>query len=231
ALVYGITLMIGVILGDVWIGLIPMLFISFGDSATGLIRAYTQRKQVKSWDGTVAMFVVCSIIGFWKLGWYGIFLGIVVSFVKSRLIGTPIVERNSVFVVILGSAIPFNVVKTRPKGVVKVTNSTSIQVLSEPSTETRGIPRVTYEDIGGLHEEIRKTREIIELPLRHPELFQRLGIEPPKGVLLKGPPGCGKTLLARAVASESEANFFSINGPEIMSKFYGESEKRLKGEF
>ncbi|MCK5402497.1 CDC48 family AAA ATPase [Candidatus Bathyarchaeota archaeon] len=154
-----------------------------------------------------------------------------VNFVKSRLIETPIVERNSVFVVILGSAIPFTIVKTRPHGIVKVTNSTNIQVLSEPSAEKRGIPRVTYEDIGGLHEEIRKTREMIELPLRHPELFQRLGIEPPKGVLLKGPPGCGKTLLARAVATESEANFFSINGPEIMSKFYGESEKRLRGIF
>jgi transitional endoplasmic reticulum ATPase len=154
-----------------------------------------------------------------------------VNFVKSRLIETPIVERNSVFVVILGSAIPFTIVRTRPHGIVKVTNSTTIQVLSEPSVEKRGIPRVTYEDIGGLHEEIRKTREMIELPLRHPELFQRLGIEPPKGVLLKGPPGCGKTLLARAVASESEANFFSINGPEIMSKFYGESEKRLRGIF
>jgi transitional endoplasmic reticulum ATPase len=154
-----------------------------------------------------------------------------VNFVKSRLIETPIVERNSVFVVILGSAIPFTIVRTRPHGIVKVTNSTNIQVLSEPSAEKRGIPRVTYEDIGGLHEEIRKTREMIELPLRHPELFQRLGIEPPKGVLLHGPPGCGKTLLARAVASESEANFFSINGPEIMSKFYGESEKRLRGIF
>ncbi len=154
-----------------------------------------------------------------------------VNFVKSRLIETPIVERNAVFVVILGSAIPFTVVKTRPHGIVKVTNSTNIQVLSEPSAKKRGIPRVTYEDIGGLHEEIRKTREMIELPLRHPELFQRLGIEPPKGVLLKGPPGCGKTLLARAVATESEVNFFSINGPEIMSKFYGESEKRLRGIF
>jgi transitional endoplasmic reticulum ATPase len=154
-----------------------------------------------------------------------------VNFVKSRLIETPIVERNSVFVVILGSAIPFNVVRTRPHGVVKISSSTKIQVLSEPSSKKKRIPRVTYEDIGGLHEEIRKTREIIELPLRHPELFQRLGIEPPKGVLLHGPPGCGKTLLARAVATESEVNFFSINGPEIMSKFYGESEKRLRGIF
>jgi transitional endoplasmic reticulum ATPase len=154
-----------------------------------------------------------------------------VNFVKSRLIETPVVGGDSVFVVILGSAIPFIVVKTRPHGVVKVSNLTNVQVLSEPSAEKRGIPRVTYEDIGGLHEEIRRTREMIELPLRHPELFQRLGIEPPKGVLLHGPPGCGKTLLARAVASESEANFFSINGPEIMSKFYGESEKRLRGIF
>jgi transitional endoplasmic reticulum ATPase len=93
------------------------------------------------------------------------------------------------------------------------------------------MPRTTYEDIGGLHEEIQRIREMVELPLRHPEIFQRLGIEPPKGVLLHGPPGCGKTLLARAVANESEANFFSINGPEIMSKFYGESEARLREIF
>ncbi len=93
------------------------------------------------------------------------------------------------------------------------------------------MPRTTYEDIGGLHEEIQRVREMVELPLRHPELFQRLGIEPPKGVLLHGPPGCGKTLLARAVANESEANFYSINGPEIMSKFYGESEARLREIF
>jgi transitional endoplasmic reticulum ATPase len=103
--------------------------------------------------------------------------------------------------------------------------------MSEPTTEKKGIPRVTYEDIGGLHEEMRRTREMVELPLRHPELFQQLGIEPPKGVLLHGPPGCGKTLLAKAVANESEANFHAINGPEIMSKFYGESEKRLRGIF
>jgi transitional endoplasmic reticulum ATPase len=93
------------------------------------------------------------------------------------------------------------------------------------------MPRTTYEDIGGLYEEIQRVREMVELPLRHPELFQRLGIEPPKGVLLHGPPGCGKTLLARAVANESEANFFAINGPEIMSKFYGESEARLRDIF
>jgi len=93
------------------------------------------------------------------------------------------------------------------------------------------MPRTTYEDIGGLQDEIQRIREMVELPLRHPEIFQRLGIEPPKGVLLHGFPGCGKTLLARAVANESEANFFSINGPEIMSKFYGESEARLREIF
>jgi transitional endoplasmic reticulum ATPase len=90
---------------------------------------------------------------------------------------------------------------------------------------------VTYEDIGGLHEEIQRIREMVELPLRHPELFQRLGIEPPRGVFLYGPPGCGKTLLAKAVANESDANFYVISGPEIMSKFYGESEARLREIF
>jgi len=154
-----------------------------------------------------------------------------ISFVKSRLLETPLVDGDSVFVVILGSAIPFTVVRARPHGIVKVTPSTNLQVLSEPSAEKKGIPRVTYEDVGGLHEEIRRTREMVELPLRHPELFQRLGIEPPKGVLLHGPPGCGKTLLVKAVANESDANFLAINGPEIMSKFYGESEKRLREIF
>lgn len=153
------------------------------------------------------------------------------NFVKSRLLEFPLVEGDSIFVVILGSAIPFTVVRSRPHGIVKISQSTTLNVLGEPTVSAKGIPRVTYEDIGGLHEEIRRTREMIELPLRHPELFQRLGIEPPKGVLLYGPPGCGKTLLAKAVANESEANFFSINGPEIMSKFYGESEKRLREIF
>lgn len=153
------------------------------------------------------------------------------SFVKNRLLEIPLVEGDSVFVTILGSAIPFSVTRVRPHGVVKVTPATSLKVLSEPSPEKRGIPRVTYEDIGGLHDEIKRVREMVELPLRHPELFQRLGIEPPKGVLLHGPPGCGKTLLAKAVANESDANFFSINGPEVMSKFYGESERRLREIF
>lgn len=154
-----------------------------------------------------------------------------ISFVRSRLLETPLVDGDSVFVVILGSAIPFTVIKARPHGIVKVVPSTTVQVQSEPSAEKKGIPKVSYEDVGGLHEEIRRTREMVELPLRHPELFQRLGIEPPKGVLLHGPPGCGKTLLVKAVANESDANFLAINGPEIMSKFYGESEKRLREIF
>ena len=93
------------------------------------------------------------------------------------------------------------------------------------------VPRVTYEDIGGLKNEVQKVREMIELPLRHPEIFERIGIEAPKGVLLYGPPGTGKTLLAKAVANETNANFYSIGGPEIMSKFYGESEERLRSVF
>ena len=94
-----------------------------------------------------------------------------------------------------------------------------------------GIPRVSYEDIGGLRNEVQKVREMIELPLRHPEIFERIGIEAPKGVLLHGPPGTGKTLLAQAVANETNANYYSIAGPEIMSKFYGESEERLRDTF
>jgi transitional endoplasmic reticulum ATPase len=152
-------------------------------------------------------------------------------FVKNRLMERTVVEGDTTLVMMLGQAIPFTVTKTRPHGIVRITQDTKLQILSEPAPEARGMPRTTYEDIGGLHEEIQRVREMVELPLRHPELFQRLGIEPPKGVLLHGPPGCGKTLLARAVANESEANFFAINGPEIMSKFYGESEARLREIF
>ena len=153
------------------------------------------------------------------------------NFVKNRLMERTLVEGDTTLVMMLGHAIPFTVTKTRPHGIVKVTTETRLTILNEPAPEGKGLPRTTYEDIGGLHEEIQRVREMVELPLRHPELFQRLGIEPPKGVLLHGPPGCGKTLLARAVANESEANFFSINGPEIMSKFYGESEARLREIF
>ncbi len=153
------------------------------------------------------------------------------NFVKNRLMERTFVEGDTTLVMMLGHPIPFTVTKARPRGIVRITHGTNLQILTEPVPETKGVPRTTYEDIGGLHEEIQRIREMVELPLRHPELFQRLGMEPPKGVLLQGPPGCGKTLLARAVANESEANFFSINGPEIMSKFYGESEARLREMF
>jgi len=153
------------------------------------------------------------------------------NFVKNRLMERTLIEGDTTLVMMLGHAIPFTVSKTRPHGIIKVTAETRLTILNEPAPEGKGLPRTTYEDIGGLHEEIQRVREMVELPLRHPELFQRLGIEPPKGVLLHGPPGCGKTLLARAVANESEANFYSINGPEIMSKFYGESEARLREIF
>ena len=153
------------------------------------------------------------------------------NFVRNRLMERTLVEGDTTLVMMLGHAIPFTTTKTRPHGIVKVTAETKLTILNEPAPEGKGLPRTTYEDVGGLHEEIQRVREMVELPLRHPELFQRLGIEPPKGVLLHGPPGCGKTLLARAVANESEANFFSINGPEIMSKFYGESEARLREIF
>jgi len=153
------------------------------------------------------------------------------NFVKNRLMERTLIEGDTTLVMMLGHSIPFTVTKTRPHGIVRITYDTKLQILAEPVPEAKGVPRTTYEDIGGLQEEIQRIREMVELPLRHPELFQRLGIDPPKGVLLHGPPGCGKTLLARAVANESEANFLSINGPEIMSKFYGESEARLREMF
>src|SRR5206468_9332402 len=121
--------------------------------------------------------------------------------------------------------------RIRPHGPVKITESSVVQVMSEIAPERKGIAIVTYEDIGGLHGEIQRIREMFELPLRHPELFQRLGIEPPKAVFLYGPPDCGKTLLAQAVANESDANFYVISGPELMSTFYAESEARLRATF
>jgi transitional endoplasmic reticulum ATPase len=126
----------------------------------------------------------------------------------------------------------FKVISIRPNGVCIIKPETTLHI-SEHITEDeeKGADYVTYEDVGGLDREIQRVREMVELPLRHPSLFKRLGIDPPKGVLLRGPPGCGKTLLAKAVANESEAYFISINGPEIMSKFYGESEKKLRNIF
>ncbi|MDP7443693.1 MAG: CDC48 family AAA ATPase [Candidatus Bathyarchaeota archaeon] len=154
-----------------------------------------------------------------------------IRFVKDRLIDRPAARGDTLLIMMLGHSVPFLVVNTRPSGIVKISPTTEITILSEPVPELEIPSRTTYEDIGGLAEEIRRIREMVELPLRHPEIFQRLGIDPPKGVLLHGPPGCGKTLLVRAVASESEANFYAINGPEIMSKFYGESEARMRKMF
>ncbi len=124
------------------------------------------------------------------------------------------------------------VVNTKPKGIVKIDDQTTIDLKPKAvEIEEQDVPTVTYEDIGGLHNEIKKVREMIEVPLKHPEVFERLGIEPPKGVLLHGPPGTGKTLLAKAVANEAGAHFQTINGPEVMSKFYGESEKKVREIF
>ncbi|MEM3028470.1 MAG: CDC48 family AAA ATPase, partial [Candidatus Bathyarchaeia archaeon] len=152
----------------------------------------------------------------------------------SRLLEGRVVCRGDVVPVpIMGRRVDLVIVSFLPSSsAVIVTDRTEIvisdQVMKPP---TGGIPRVTYEDIGGLKDEIQKVREMIELPLRHPELFERLGVEAPKGVLLHGPPGTGKTLLAKAVANETNAHFISLSGPEIMSKFYGESEARLREVF
>ncbi|MCL7383364.1 MAG: CDC48 family AAA ATPase [Thaumarchaeota archaeon] len=151
--------------------------------------------------------------------------------VKSRLIEYPLVQKNIVPVLFFGNLFTFAVIQTRPTGVVKITPKTKLVVHSKIIQEKAFRTSVTYEDIGGLQEQIQRIREMIELPLRYPELFQKLGIEPPKGVLLYGPPGCGKTLLAKAVATEAEANFILINGPEIMNKYYGETEARLREIF
>ena len=154
------------------------------------------------------------------------------NFVKRKLLGYPVCRGDTVLIPILGRAMPFTIVSSTPKGICLVTDATSLNVSEKPLADTEtGFPRVSYEDIGGLSEEIIRIREMVELPLKHPELFKRLGIDPPKGVLLHGPPGCGKTLIAKAVASESDAHFIPINGPEIMSKFYGESEQRLRQLF
>ena len=129
--------------------------------------------------------------------------------------------------------IKFIVANTNPNQPVIITENTELQLSNKAVevSEDSKVLEVTYEDVGGLTEEVKKIREMVELPLKHPEIFDRLGIEPPKGVLLHGPPGTGKTLLAKAVANETESNFILLNGPEIMSKFYGESEKRVREIF
>ncbi len=152
------------------------------------------------------------------------------KYVKKKLVGTPVIEGDVIVVPVIGQAVQLTVIDTRPRGIVIISEKTSVDILEKPMTQIN-VPKVTYEDIGGLREVVSRIRELVELPLRHPELFARLGIEPPKGVLLFGPPGTGKTLLAKAVATESDAYFVAINGPEIMSKFYGESEQRLREIF
>jgi transitional endoplasmic reticulum ATPase len=138
---------------------------------------------------------------------------------------------------IMGQRVDLVVISTAPSGPVIISGSTQVNISEETAKAAAaavkggGAPSITYEDIGGLRDEVTKVREMIELPLRHPELFKRLGVEAPKGVILHGPPGTGKTLLAKAVANETNVNFYSIGGPEIMSKFYGESEERLRNIF
>jgi transitional endoplasmic reticulum ATPase len=152
--------------------------------------------------------------------------------VKKNLIGNPVKRGDIIDVPFYG--LRFVVTSVQPSAVVYVVDDTVIEVRQQPVRPeliSEGVPRVTWEDIGDLEEVKQKIREIVELPLKHPELFERLGIEPPKGILLYGPPGTGKTLLAKALANEIGAYFISINGPEIMSKFYGESEERLRKVF
>jgi len=151
------------------------------------------------------------------------------DFVKNRLKGLPLLQGDEISVMILGNSMDFKISKISPKGVVKIDRSTSLTILEETSGDRKS--RVTYEEVGGLSTQIKAMREIVELPLRHPELFSGLGIEPHSGILLYGPPGCGKTLIAKVLASESEANMYSINGPEIMNKYYGETEARLRDIF
>lgn len=154
---------------------------------------------------------------------------------KKGLLNRALVKGDEIIIpniALMGGFLPFVVVSTTPAGVVQVTEETELSVKTEPVEVTQiERPSVTYEDIGGLEEELQRIREMIELPLKHPEVFGRLGIDPPKGVLLYGPPGTGKTLIARAVANEAGANFYAIQGPEIMSKFYGQSEERLRELF
>ena len=164
---------------------------------------------------------------------------------RDKLSGQPVTQGQNIrvpfgfgFMSSSAQPIPMKIASTEPSGTVIVTDSTEVTLSQQPAediqaggSEGSNTPAVTYEDIGGLESELEQVREMIELPMRHPELFQRLGIEPPKGVLLHGPPGTGKTLIAKAVANEIDASFHTISGPEIMSKYYGESEEQLREIF
>ncbi len=154
------------------------------------------------------------------------------AYLTHNLEGRVITRGDVVELNIMGRRVDLVVVSIKPVAdSVLIGSGTAIEISDKPAKEMPSIPRVSYEDIGGLGDEVRKVREMIELPLRHPEIFERLGVEAPKGVLLHGPPGTGKTLLAKALASETNANFLTLSGPEIMSKFYGESEERLREIF
>ncbi|MSV26216.1 MAG: AAA family ATPase [Nitrosarchaeum sp.] len=151
------------------------------------------------------------------------------DFVKNRLKGLPITHGDEVSVMILGNSMDFKISKISPKNIVKIDRTTNLVISTTPTGIRK--TRVTFEEVGGLRNEIKSMREIVELPLKHPELFVRLGVEPHSGILLYGPPGCGKTLIAKVLASESEAHMFSISGPEIMNKYYGETESKLREIF
>ncbi len=153
------------------------------------------------------------------------------QYVKKRLVGKPVLKGNLLPVGIFGTSVPLIVSQVFPQGPVVIGEKTELKIVLEPVKDLEAISNVTYDDVGGLKDAIQKLREMVELPLRHPEIFERLGIDPPKGVLLYGPPGTGKTLMAKAVANESDANFYYIGGPEVVSKFVGESEERLRKIF
>ena len=152
-------------------------------------------------------------------------------YLADALESVPLIKGDNVMVPYFGGRLTFQVIGVTPAADAVLVTQKTVFHIAEKGETLRGVPQVTYEDIGGIGNEIKKVREMIELPLRHPEIFEKLGIEAPKGVLLFGPPGTGKTLLAKAVANESQAHFISISGPEIMSKFYGESEARLREIF
>lgn len=154
-----------------------------------------------------------------------------VTYVHNRILNMPFLNGNVAVIEIMGNALPLTVTNVKPKGVVRVVPETKIIISEKPQPVSEGYTAVSYEDIGGLKDEIERVREIIEIPMKHPEVFKKLGITPPKGVLLYGPPGTGKTLLAKAVANETDSNFVVINGPELMSKFYGQSEENLRRVF
>lgn len=154
-----------------------------------------------------------------------------IKYIGRLLEGLPLNEGDRIRANLFGArSQDFTVISTTPKGAVLIHPTTTIKIKEEEAIRERGL-RISYEDIGGLDKEIQKIREMIELPLKYPQVFERLGIDPPKGVLLHGPPGCGKTLIARAVANETDAYFNHITGPEIMGKYYGESEARLRSVF